>query len=90
MNTAQSSSEFGPFRLDLSERLLMRNDKAVQLSPKVFETLAFLVENRGQILEKDELINTGWIAFVEESSLANNIFQLRRALKEGGIQPEIH
>lgn len=85
MNTAQSSFEFGPFRLDLSERLLMRNDKAVQLSPKVFETLAFLVENRGHILEKDELIKQLWPdTFVEESSLAQNIFQLRRALKEGG------
>jgi len=85
MNTKQSSFEFGPFRLDLSERLLMRNDKAVQLSPKVFETLAFLVENSGHILEKDELIKQLWPdTFVEESSLAQNIFQLRRALKEGG------
>ena len=85
MNTGQSSFEFGPFRLDLSERLLMRNDKAVQLSPKVFETLAFLVENRGHILEKDELIKRLWPdTFVEESSLAQNVFQLRRALKEGG------
>ncbi len=63
----------------------MRNDKAVQLSPKVFETLAFLVENSGHILEKDELIKQLWPdTFVEESSLAQNIFQLRRALKEGG------
>jgi len=85
MNTAQSSFEFGPFRLDLSERLLVRNGKAVQLSPKVFETLAFLVENRGHVLEKDELIKRLWPdTFVEESSLAQNIFQLRRALNGGG------
>jgi DNA-binding winged helix-turn-helix (wHTH) protein/tetratricopeptide (TPR) repeat protein len=85
MNTKQSSFEFGPFRLDLSERLLVRNGKAVQLSPKVFETLAFLVENRGHILEKDELIKRLWPdTFVEESSLAQNIFQLRRALTGGG------
>ena len=51
----------------------------------------FLVENRGHILEKDELIKQLWPdTFVEESSLAQNIFQLRRALKEGGIQPKIH
>lgn len=85
MKARQSSFEFGPFRLDLSERLLLRNGKAVQLSPKVFETLAFLVENHGHILEKDELIKQLWPdTFVEESSLAQNIFQLRRALKGGG------
>lgn len=85
MNAGQSSFEFGPFRLDLSERLLVRNGKAVQLSPKVFETLAFLVENRGHVLDKDELIKRLWPdTFVEESSLAQNIFQLRRALNGGG------
>lgn len=81
---AQVSLEFWPFRLDLSERLLLRNGKAVPLAPKVFETLVALVENSGRILEKDELLQRLWPdSFVEESSLAQNIFQLRRALDEG-------
>ena len=80
---AQLSYEFGPFRLDLSERLLLRNGKAVPLAPKVFETLVVLVENGGRILEKDELLKRLWPdSFVEESSLAQNIFQLRKALEE--------
>jgi TolB-like protein/Flp pilus assembly protein TadD len=78
------SFEFGPFRLDLFERVLMRNGKAVPLAPKVFETLAILVEDGGHILEKDELMKRLWPdSFVEESSLSQNIFQLRRALDEG-------
>lgn len=80
---ARLSHEFGPFRLDLSERLLLRNGKAVPLAPKVFETLVVLVENSGRILEKDELLKRLWPdSFVEESSLAQNIFQLRKALEE--------
>ncbi len=80
----QLSFEFGPFRLDLSERLLLRNGKAVPLAPKVFETLLILVENSGHTLEKEELMKRLWPdSFVEESSLAQNIFQLRRALEEG-------
>src|SRR6266496_2468908 len=76
--------EFGPFHLDLAERLLVRNGKAVPLAPKVFETLAILVENSGHTLEKDELMKRLWPdRFVEESSLSQNIFQLRRALDEG-------
>jgi TolB-like protein/Tfp pilus assembly protein PilF len=77
--------EFGPFRLDLSERLLLRDGKAVPLAPKLFETLAILVENSGHLLEKDELIKKLWPdTFVDESSLAQNIFQLRKLLKNGG------
>ncbi len=40
--------EFGPFRLDTAERLLLRNHAPVPLTPKVFETLLALVERSGQ------------------------------------------
>ena len=80
---AHRSFEFGPFHLDLSERLLLRNGRAVPLAPKVFDTLAILVENSGHILEKDELMTKLWPdTFVEESSLSQNIFQLRKVLAE--------
>lgn len=78
------SFEFGPFRLDLAERLLLREGKAVPLAPKMIETLMILVENGGRIVEKDELMKRLWPdSFVEESSLAQNIFQLRKALESG-------
>jgi TolB-like protein/Flp pilus assembly protein TadD len=81
---AQLSFEFGPFRLNLSERLLARNGKAVPLAPRLFETLVILVKNNGHILEKDELMQRLWPdTFVEESSLAQNIFQLRKVLNHG-------
>jgi DNA-binding winged helix-turn-helix (wHTH) protein/tetratricopeptide (TPR) repeat protein len=81
---AQLSFEFGPFRLNLSERLLARNGKAVPLAPRLFETLVILVKNNGHILEKDELMQRLWPdTFVEESSLAQNIFQLRKVLTHG-------
>lgn len=87
MNTEEFLSfEFGPFRLDLSERVLLRDGKAVPLAPKVFETLVILVENGGRILEKDALMKRVWPdSFVEESSLAQNIFQLRKALEKGTL-----
>src|SRR5215813_12109327 len=78
------SLEFGPYRLDLLERILLRNGEAVPLAPKVFETLVLLVENGGHILEKDELLKKLWPdTFVEESNLAQNIFHLRKALANG-------
>lgn len=75
--------EFGPFRLNVLERVLERDTEAVPLTPKVFETLLVLVENRGHVLAKDELIHQLWPdTFVEESSLTQNISLLRRALDE--------
>jgi DNA-binding winged helix-turn-helix (wHTH) protein/tetratricopeptide (TPR) repeat protein len=75
--------EFGPFRLDPHERKLLRGNEIVALTPKAFDTLLILVRNSGHLLEKDELIATLWPnTFVEEGSLSNNIFLLRKALGE--------
>ncbi|HZS06186.1 MAG TPA: winged helix-turn-helix domain-containing protein [Blastocatellia bacterium] len=79
--------EFGPFRVDATDRQLLRDGKNVPLPPKVFETLLVLVENSGRVLEKDELIRVLWPdSFVEESSLSQNIFQIRKALGEGASE----
>src|SRR5690348_17197820 len=76
--------EFGPFRLDVDERLLMRDGRMAPLPPKVFDTLLVLVENSGRVVSKDELMQSLWPdTFVEESNLTQNISQLRRALSDG-------
>ena len=73
--------KFGPFRLDLRERLLQRGGATVPLTPKVFDTLLVLVENGGKVLDKEVLMKKLWPdSFVEESSLAQNISLLRKAL----------
>ena len=78
--------EFGPFRLEPNERRLVRGDEIVALTPKAFDTLHLLVRNSGHLLKKDELIRVLWPdTFVEEGSLSNNIFLLRKAL---GDNPE--
>jgi len=80
---SHSVYEFGPFRLDPSERLLMRDGQPVQLAPKVFETLTALIENRGRLVDKDQLMSILWPdTFVEEATLARNISDLRKALGE--------
>ena len=73
--------EFGPFRLDPVERKLWRGNEIVALTPKAFDTLYLLVRNSGRVLEKDDLISFLWPeTFVEEGSLTNHIFLLRKAL----------
>jgi DNA-binding winged helix-turn-helix (wHTH) protein/TolB-like protein/Tfp pilus assembly protein PilF len=75
--------EFGAFRLDAQERLLLRDGDLVPLTPKAFDMLLALVENSGRLLGKQELMQRLWPdSFVEEGSLAQNISLLRRALGE--------
>jgi TolB-like protein/DNA-binding winged helix-turn-helix (wHTH) protein/Tfp pilus assembly protein PilF len=77
--------EFGPYRLDAAERLLMRDGEAVPLQPKVFDLLLALVERHGHLLEKDELMKLVWPdVVVEEANLSTNISILRRTLGEDG------
>jgi TolB-like protein/DNA-binding winged helix-turn-helix (wHTH) protein/Tfp pilus assembly protein PilF len=73
--------EFGPFQLDVGERLLRREGQVLALTPKAFETLVVLVENHGRLVGKEELMKRLWPeSFVEESNLAQQVFTLRKAL----------
>ena len=80
----QHAYEFGPYRLDTAERQLYREGQRLQLTPKAFETLVVLVERRGRLVEKDELMKAVWPdSFVEEANLTNNIYVLRQTLADG-------
>ncbi len=71
---------FGPFELDLEQRLLLRAGESVPLTPKAFDTLAVLVERQGKIVDKVELLKLVWPdTFVEENNLTQNISSLRKA-----------
>jgi DNA-binding winged helix-turn-helix (wHTH) protein len=79
------SYEFGEFRLDAIQRVVFRAGRPVALAPKVIETLLALVERRGTLVTKDELMARLWPeTFVEESNLTQNVFQLRKVLGDDG------
>lgn len=76
--------EFGPFRIDTVERLLRRGEELISLTPKAIDTLLALISNRGQLIEKDDLLKMVWPdTFVEEGGLSRNVSALRKALGEG-------
>lgn len=75
--------EFGPFRLNPSEGQLLREDQTLTLTPKAFEALVFLIERRGHLVEKEELMKALWPdTFVEEANLAHHVWRLRKVLEE--------
>jgi len=76
--------EFGAFRLDPVERLLLHEGAVVPLTPKSFDVLVYLVERQGRLCEKQTLLTALWPdAIVEEANLASNVSALRKALDNG-------
>ena len=88
----QALYEFGPFSLNPAQQLLVEGTKKISLTPKAFQTLLVLVESQGQIVTKEELLQKVWPdAFVEEATLAQNVFTLRKQLsddREGALYIE--
>src|SRR5215510_4159867 len=79
---------FGKFTLDPQQRVLLREGKPLPLTPKVFDTLLILVENKGRLVTKDELMNRLWPkTFVEVTNLTFNIKQLRKTLGDDARNP---
>jgi len=76
--------EFADFRMEVAERLLRRRGgAAVPLRPRVFDTLLFLVQHSGTVLDKERLMEAVWPdSIVEENNLSQNISTLRRLLGE--------
>ncbi len=73
--------EFGRFRLDRTERFLFQDGAAVPLSPRLFDTLLVLVENRGHVVQKNDLMQKVWNdVAVEENNLTQSISALRKIL----------
>ena len=77
--------EFGDFVLDSGRRRLLRrgSNDALPLTGKAFDTLVYLVEHRGETLDKDTLLRVIWPGvIVEENSLTQGISMLRQVLGE--------
>ena len=82
---ARIAYEFDEFHVDPVQRLLRSrvDGEPITLPSKVFETLLYLVEHRGELVEKATLMKTIWPnVVVEENNLNQNISALRRVLGE--------
>jgi DNA-binding winged helix-turn-helix (wHTH) protein len=91
--------QFDDFTVDSQTRRLLRastavaanasrTDEEVHLSPKAFDLLVLLVENRARAMSKAELHEKLWPStFVQETNLAGLVAEVRRALDDSADQP---
>jgi DNA-binding winged helix-turn-helix (wHTH) protein/Tol biopolymer transport system component len=74
---------FAEFHLDMRKRVLLKDGSPLALNPKAFDLLAMLVKRSGEVLSKDELLETIWAGqIVEENNLTVQISALRKILGE--------
>src|SRR5215831_12356619 len=79
---------FGAFELDSEARVLRQNGEPTPLAGRALDILVVLVQNRGRLIDKDELLAQVWAgSVVEESNLPHCIFMLRKIL---GDSPKDH
>ena len=80
-HTVSHLYEFGNFSLDPVQRLLLRHGRPVSVTPKAFDLLVLMVENNGQLLVKEKLMDALWPRVsVEEGNLAVTVSHLRKIL----------
>lgn len=85
MSRPPAAYEFGDYRLDPLARVLSLRDRPIALAPKSFDLLRLMVERRGRVLERNELIRELWPdTIVEEANLTFQVSTLRKALGEDG------
>lgn len=76
---------FGELELDLNVYALTRAGRQLQMRPKAFDVLRFLIEHRGRVVTKDELLDAVWAdSQVAEVAVPWTILHVRRVLGQSG------
>ena len=82
------SLSFGAFEFDAQTRLLCRDGREVALPPRVLGVLELLLRRAGDVVSRQELIDTVWKdAFVTDTSLAEAVSVLRQSLGDDSQSP---
>ena len=83
-DVAPADVSFGRFRLLPKQLLLLEGDKPVCLGSRALEILIALLERRGELVTKQDLMARVWPnVFVEPANLTVHMSALRRALRDG-------
>jgi DNA-binding winged helix-turn-helix (wHTH) protein len=81
---------FEDFALDTERRELLRGSTVIPIEPKVFDLLAYMIENRERVISRDDLLRSVWDGrIVSEAAQTTCINGARRALADSGDQQRL-
>jgi DNA-binding winged helix-turn-helix (wHTH) protein len=79
---------FAPFRLDPINQCVWRNRERIELAPKTFAVLTYLVDHPGRLVTQSELLEAVWPeTYVQPEVLRTYILELRKALGDHAKEP---
>lgn len=88
MPSSSSIYVFTPFKLDVEKHQLLYHDQEVELRPKAFEVLLYLLQHPHRLVTKDELFSKVWSgSVVSETTLSHCIEEIRSALHDDAHNP---
>jgi DNA-binding winged helix-turn-helix (wHTH) protein len=80
---------FPPFRMDVANERLWKEEQAIPLRPKTFAILRHLAEHPGRLVTKDELLRAVWgETRVSEEGLRDYVREIRQALQDDAEVPQ--
>jgi len=80
---------FRSFCLDTSNQCLWRGEERVQIPPKAYDVLRYLVENPGRLVTPDELLERLWPeTYVNPEVVRKYILDIRKILGDRSGKPE--
>src|SRR5688572_1426526 len=81
---------FEDFALDIERRELRRGGSVVSIEPKVFDLLAYIIQNRERVISRDDLLRSVWAGrIVSEAAQTTCINGGRRALADSGEEQRL-
>jgi DNA-binding winged helix-turn-helix (wHTH) protein len=83
-----ASLRFGPFVADRAGYRVLRDDRVVDVTPKLLDLLFHLLDHAGDLVTKEALLDALWPgANVTENALAQAVSELRQALGDDAASP---
>lgn len=79
--------EYEGVRLNIGNNVVIYEDKSVELTKNEGKILKILLERKGEIVERDTLMEYLWQTdcYVDDNTLSVNVNRLRKTLEEIGI-----
>ncbi len=87
-NIVKDKIDAKDFILNISNSTIIKNDKVIELTKNEYKVLRYLLENRGKIISREEIMDCLWESesFIDDNTLSVNITRLRNKLEELGIK----
>lgn len=87
-NDSKDKIDAKDFILNISNSTISKNDKIIDLTKNEYKILKYLIENKGKIVSREDIMNCLWEneSFIDDNTLSVNITRLRTKLEELGLQ----